>query len=160
MLPAYAARAFAGTFVLRRGKRHYRIPNTGEVAMRKLAFKTLAASAVAAIFATGAYAGAVLSPDSDEELVPTGKGWGQRAQPGHANPNAKPSTSGINYHGGPLMLGTTNVYYIWYGNWTGNSATTILNDLASNIGGSPYFNINTSYYDGNNTHVTNAVRNA
>ncbi len=128
--------------------------------MRKLAFKTLAASAVAAIFASGAYAAGVLGPDSDEELVPTGKGWGERAQPGHAKPNARPSTNGINYHGGPLILGTTNVYYIWYGNWTGNSATTILTDLATNVGGSSYFNINTSYYDGNGASVSNSVHHA
>src|SRR6266566_540522 len=121
--------------------------------MRKVAFKTLAASAVAAIFASAAYGGAVLAPDSDEELRPTGKGWGERAQPGHANPHGSPNTNGINYHGGPLMLGTTNVYYIWYGNWSGNSATTILTDLANNIGGSPYFNINTTYYNGSNLHV-------
>jgi hypothetical protein len=55
------------------------------------------------------------------------------------------------------MLGTTNVYYIWYGNWTGNSATTILTDLAQGIGGSPYFNINTTYYNGSNVHVSNSV---
>jgi len=65
--------------------------------------------------------------------------------------------NGINYHGGPVVLGTTNVYYIWYGNWSGNSAVTILTDLANNIGGSPYFNINTSYYNGSNVHVSNAV---
>src|SRR5262249_40630113 len=64
---------------------------------------------------------------------------------------------GINYHGGPVMLGTTNVYYIWYGNWSGNSAMTILTDLANNIGGSPYFNINTTYYNGSNVHVSNSV---
>ena len=44
------------------------------------------------------------------------------------------------------MLGPHNVYFIWYGNWSGNTATTILPDLAGNIGGSPYFNINTTYY--------------
>jgi hypothetical protein len=55
------------------------------------------------------------------------------------------------------MLGTVNVYYIWYGNWSGNSAVTILTDLAQNIGGSPYYNINTTYYDGNNNHVSNSV---
>jgi len=49
------------------------------------------------------------------------------------------------------------VYYIWYGNWTGNTATTILADLARNIGGSPYFSINTSYYDTTKKHVLNAV---
>jgi len=56
------------------------------------------------------------------------------------------------------MTGTTNVYYVWYGNWSGNSATTILPDLASHIGGSPYFNINTSYYDAVGTHVVDDVR--
>jgi Phosphate-induced protein 1 conserved region len=70
---------------------------------------------------------------------------------------AKARGNGITYHGGPVILGTTNVYYIWYGNWSGNTATTILTDLAGNIGGSPYFNINTTYYNGSNTHVLNAV---
>ena len=65
--------------------------------------------------------------------------------------------NGILYHGGPVILGTTNVYYIWYGNWSGNSATTILTNLGQNIGGSPYFNINTTYYNGSNTHVSNSV---
>src|SRR5262249_20170002 len=34
----------------------------------------------------------------------------------------------ITYHGGPLMLGTPNVYFIWYGDWAGNTAQTILPD--------------------------------
>jgi hypothetical protein len=70
---------------------------------------------------------------------------------------AKPGGNGINYHGGPLMLGTNHMYYIWYGNWSGNTAVTILEDLARSIGGSPYFNINTTYYDGSNVHVSNSV---
>src|SRR5258708_1524643 len=75
----------------------------------------------------------------------------------HPN-NAKPQRgNGINYHGGPVILGGTNVYYIWYGNWNGNSATNILTDFAGSIGGSPYFNINTTYYDGSGAHVLNAV---
>lgn len=67
------------------------------------------------------------------------------------------SGNGISYHGGPLILRTTNVYYIWYGNWHNNSATTILTNLARHIGGSPYFNINTTYYDGAHRHVDNLV---
>src|SRR5437868_2069878 len=80
------------------------------------------------------------------------------AHPAEAG-KAKPQRgNGINYHGGPLILGGTHVYYIWYGDWSGNSATTILTDLAGNIGPSPYFNINTTYYDGSNNSVLNVVR--
>src|SRR5690242_18452744 len=50
-------------------------------------------------------------------------------------------TNGISYHKGPVMTNGITVYYIWYGNWAGNTATTILTDLAQNIGGSPYWNI-------------------
>ena len=77
----------------------------------------------------------------EDDLVPTGKGWGERANPApprvdvqlpsQANGNAGGpggggSNNGIFYHGGPVMLGTVNAYYIWYGNWAGNSAQTIL----------------------------------
>jgi hypothetical protein len=97
------------------------------------------------------------------EFVPNGKGWGVAVDSSNKNNKApsgkaKPtSNNGILYHGGPVMLGTVNVYYIWYGNWSGNSAVTILTDLAQNIGGSPYYNINTTYYDGNNNHVANSI---
>ena len=49
----------------------------------------------------------------------------------------------ITYHNGPIVTGTTKVYYIWYGNWSGNTATDILPFLAQSIGGSGYYNINT-----------------
>jgi hypothetical protein len=96
---------------------------------------------------------AVKSPD----VQPNGKGIGtlNRFQKGEAG---KPgSNNGILYHGGPVMLGTVNVYYVWYGNWTGNSATTILTDLAGSIGGSPYYNINTTYDNGAGVALSNAV---
>jgi hypothetical protein len=68
------------------------------------------------------------------------------------------SGNGINYHNGPVMLGTTNVYVVWYGNWPATSTTpAILTDLLSNIGGSPYFNINTTYYNAAKVKVTNSV---
>jgi hypothetical protein len=54
--------------------------------------------------------------------------------------------NGIAYNGGPVMRAST-VFYIWYGGWANNTAPAILTDLASNIGGSPYFSINTSYTD-------------
>jgi hypothetical protein len=74
-----------------------------------------------------------------------------------AEPDVAMSTSnGISYHGGPIMLGTTNIHYIWYGNF-GAGLQTILTDLASHIGGSPYFNINTTYTNGSGTRVSNSV---
>lgn len=135
------------------------------------------------------------TPADATDLVPTGKGWGQRpekggetsASPDAANvttPNpfgklppgadagtgasdtgsaaskgARPkSSNGISYHGGPLILNTTNVYYIWYGTWGTNTAPSILDNFAAYIGGSPYFNINTTYYNGSNVHVSNSVK--
>src|SRR5712671_7749481 len=84
----------------------------------------------------------------------------------NAHPEAKPGArpvrgNGITYHGGPLLgvVGgnPVSVYYIWYGNWSGNSAVTILTSLAQNIGPSSYYNINTTYYDASNAHVVNSV---
>jgi len=88
----------------------------------------------------------VIRDHTDVDLVPNGKGWGEH-HPAHAKAKPGSGSNGINYHGGPVMLGTTNVYYIWYGNWSGNSATTILDNFANGLNGSPYYNINTTYYD-------------
>ncbi|OLC67758.1 MAG: hypothetical protein AUH79_03980 [Betaproteobacteria bacterium 13_1_40CM_4_64_4] len=137
--------------------------------MQKMTQSLFRAAGLLCLVTSTAFAAQVLAPDANEgDLVPTGKGWGERAYP--APPRVDPSgnasgkagqgqgaNNGIFYHGGPVMLGTPTAYYIWYGNWSGNTATTILTDLAQNIGGSNYFNINTTYYDGSNTHVTGSV---
>ena len=97
---------------------------------------------------------AVKSPD----IAPTGRGVGT-AQKFSKGGGGGPG-NGINYHGGPVMTDPNgvNVYYIWYGDWSSNaSATSILTDFASNLGGSPYFNINTTYTDGLGIHVANKV---
>lgn len=68
------------------------------------------------------------------------------------------SNTTILYHGG-AVLPTPTAYYIWYGSWTDNSPT-ILQNLAQSIGGSPYFNINKTYYQTVNqvtTPVSGAV---
>jgi hypothetical protein len=94
------------------------------------------------------------------DTLPTGKGHGVLNKFQQPDNQAKPSggtTNGIISHGGPVMLGTVNVYYIWYGNWSGNSATTILTDFAQNLGGSPYWNINTSYTDPSGPAISNSL---
>jgi hypothetical protein len=65
----------------------------------------------------------------------------------------------INYHGGPVMHGTVNLYYIWYGDWQENSpAVGILSDFAKNIGNSPYLMINTSYWDYTGQPATASIK--
>lgn len=129
-------------------------------------FKKHWAVAAIALLSLGMAQAGTVRTDDGAVYKPTGKGFGELDNsPGAAGREQAAqkasggSSNGIFYHGGPLLNSTngTNVYYIWYGNWSGNSATTILTDLAQNIGGSPYFNINTSYYDGSNKKVTNRV---
>jgi Phosphate-induced protein 1 conserved region len=110
------------------------------------------------LFAVAMSAQTVRTDNSKEDLKATGKGWGEREL--HVNGATAAATiqgSGINYHGGPVMTAKKSIYYIWYGNWSGNTAPTILTDFAKSIGGSPYFNINTTYYNGSGTHVLNSV---
>lgn len=72
----------------------------------------------------------------------------------------------ISYHGGPIMLGTTKVYRIWYG-WQGGPPQLpnsppfhtgwVMQGLILGLSGSPYFNINAAYYDGAGNHVSNSL---
>jgi len=68
-----------------------------------------------------------------------------------------PVQYGIQYHGGPVMTAQKDVYLIWYGDWSGNTAQTILPTLVNNLNGSKYFNINTTYTNGTGTKVSNSV---
>ncbi|HWR13236.1 MAG TPA: hypothetical protein VN577_00295 [Terriglobales bacterium] len=114
--------------------------------------------AVVSVSSASMFGQVVRQDNNNDDLVPTGKGWGERQAHSQANAKQRPrATNGISYHGGPVMLGTVNVYYIWYGNWSGNSATSILTDFIQNIGGSPYYNINTTYNNGAGTNLSNSI---
>src|SRR5204863_6886409 len=96
--------------------RHRPIQSMEELMKRRILPQLVAAS-VACLLAGAVNAAGVLAPDSDEDdLVPNGKGWGERAYPAHPNgygngnangQGTRKVGSGINYHGGPVMLGTT-----------------------------------------------------
>jgi hypothetical protein len=67
----------------------------------------------------------------------------------------------LGYHGGHVMAGTNTLYFIWYGTWSWwgpYDTTTILYDFASHLGGSPWFGINTGYYDRFGGRVKNELR--
>jgi hypothetical protein len=51
----------------------------------------------------------------------------------------------ISYHAGPVITQPSKIYYIWYGDWTGNTAPSISTDFATNFGSSAYHSINTTY---------------
>jgi hypothetical protein len=59
------------------------------------------------------------------------------------------ATSPLLYHGGPL-INTPTIYLIWYGNWNQTSGSDtpagkqLVRDWANGIGGSSYFQLNTS----------------
>jgi hypothetical protein len=100
------------------------------------------------------------SPDTNQASQDSQSSELRPKHASHVRGEARPSkggTNGISYHGGPVMTGTVNVHYIWYGNWSGNSATTILTNLAQSLGGSPYEGVNTTYYNGSNVHVSGAI---
>ena len=96
------------------------------------------------------------SPD----VRPTGLHETRQASGPSDNGTHKSSGNGISYHSGPLMLGSQTINVIWYGGWSGNTATTILPGFITALGGSgsstptPYEHINTTYYDGSGTHVS------
>ncbi|MFL6314188.1 MAG: hypothetical protein ACJ71W_18970 [Terriglobales bacterium] len=99
------------------------------------------------------------------DLVPNGKhgNSGQAATPVRGPIGQAVSTGhGINYHGGPVMKGTPNVYVIWYGNWNGTGSNTgatrtAIEHFLSTIGGSALELVNSTYGD-NSGNVTGAVR--
>jgi Phosphate-induced protein 1 conserved region len=97
-----------------------------------------------------------------EDISPDGKGDRVR-EAGRVAPRRPPLFPGssrarqapILYHGGPVLRNPT-IYFIWYGTWT-PADRTILETLAAHIGGSPYANIWTTYYDSGGQSIPNTV---
>jgi hypothetical protein len=124
--------------------------------------------------------GSVTAPSSDVTPPPSAAHVQELNNPRHlfhtrqfyaksnaAKPNA---TSGILYHGGKVIASPsiTKVVAIYWGagaiysgqasrTGTGSADPTLIGSFLRNLGGSPYFNINTTYYDGAGARVLNQV---
>lgn len=63
---------------------------------------------------------------------------------------------GIQYHGGPVMLGPVNLYYIWYGD-NDDTTRSVLTDFGNTLGGSRWYQLLTSYTDGNGVPLSKSL---
>src|SRR4051812_29379156 len=84
---------------------------------------------------------------------------------------ARPNATGISYHGGTVIAGpaVTKVVSIYWSTGTiyaaqaagagsGASDPTLIGSFLRSLGGSPYFNINTTYYNASSSKVLNQVQ--
>ncbi len=124
---------------------------------RRNIFATLLITASVIICASAPTPAHAQASRNANHLTPTGKGWGAEQS---TSSTVVLSGDGINWHGGPIVPGTVNVYFIWYGNWTSGhkssdsqTTVTLLDDLfgSGGIGGSGYEDINSTYNDGTNS---------
>jgi len=86
--------------------------------------------------------------------TPDGKGGGTVKTIRGDSPDAN-----ILFHGGPVMTNKNGVtaYIVWYGNWSGNTGTTLVPQFIQDLNGSAYWNINTTYYNAKNKFIKNKV---
>lgn len=80
------------------------------------------------------------------------------------------SSTGISYHGGPVLQAATNVVAVYWAaspiftngptpgtSGDGSADNSLVGYFLGNLGGSPYFNINTTYTDGSGHGINNVV---
>jgi len=90
------------------------------------------------------------------------------AKPG--GPSTAATGTGISYHGGPLLTSATKVAAVYWSSsviytggptpgttGSGSGDGSLVGYFLNHIGGSPYFNINSTYYNSAGTHVANVV---
>jgi hypothetical protein len=94
----------------------------------------------------------------------------QPRSPAGPAPAALATGTGITYHGGPVLTQMTKVATVYWATTViyrggptpgttgpGSADTSLVGYFLNHLGGSPYFNINTTYYDASGTHVANAI---
>lgn len=114
-------------------------------------------------------------PSADAHIMHTRQWFAQNPSdnaPGgsHGKPGGGGTSNGISYHGGPVLQAATNVAAIyWAASTIYNSGPTpgttnatgqdnsLVGYFMSHLGGSSYFNINTTYTDGSGAAIKNVV---
>jgi hypothetical protein len=127
-------------------------------------FKKLGLLIAGLTFAAVSHAGPVQT-NGNSQFKPTGKGWGEldntatEASDGkaHAGGVGQASIRDLSLHTGNPMIGPVKIYYIWYGTAWDTASKNLLTTFGNSIGGTPYYNINTTYYNHSNVHVSNSV---
>jgi len=92
------------------------------------------------------------------------------AQAAHNTAGSGGGGTGIYYHGGPVLQSGTKVAAVYWASspiyaggpaagttGSGSSDGSLVGLFLRGLGGSPYFNINTSYTDGSGAHIVNSV---
>lgn len=104
---------------------------------------------VLACLLLGLCGGAMAQTDADKGRLPYALDQKLKEQ-------SRSKTPVIKYHGGPVMVAATNLYIVYYGSFTANQHA-ILDTFLQSLGGTPAFNVNTEYYNGQNQHVQNVL---
>lgn len=74
----------------------------------------------------------------------------------HQNKGGHGGNTTIQYHGGPVLLNTVNIYVIYYGN-VGTIPEGIVNDFFANLSLSGQYDVNQTYYDAQLIHISGAL---
>lgn len=128
--------------------------------MKKIAFlaATLAAAGSTLVIPTVSVTAAKSELNPKVEMPAKGRQSNGVPVQAQARVTVSKTSNGINYNNGPVMTSPNgvNAYVIWYGTWT-TTQKSIVTDFFSNVGGSPYYNINTTYYDKTGAKIANKV---
>lgn len=57
------------------------------------------------------------------------------------------NTVHMRYHGGQVMINPINIYLLWYGDWSQSQAPSLMEDMITNLSASPWYQINSFYYE-------------
>jgi len=94
---------------------------------------------------------------------------GNAAGNAHGRPGGGGGTNGISYHGGSVLQSATNVVAVYWasspiftngpaaGSGTAAQDNSLIGYFLANLGGSSYYNINTTYTDGSGKAIANVV---